>query len=110
MSLTGPRSVRRRRLTGCGDKQVRVEEDAGASAQDLDSPTDLGATSLDDEMNSEMEVDGSEKGQAEQAAEANRRRQREQNEATGGDLLTQMRATMERSSDARKPRLGGKFV
>ena len=29
----------------------------GASAQDPDSPTDLGATCVDDEMNFEMEVD-----------------------------------------------------
>ena len=80
-----------------GDKQARLEADAG-SVQDPNSPTDLGATFVDDEMNSEMEKDGSENRQAEQAAEANRRRQREQPEPAGGDLLTQTRATMEERS------------
>ena len=75
---------------GGGDKQARQEADAG-SAQDPNSPTDLGSTNVDDEMNSFLEVDGSEKRQAKQAAEANR----EQPELAGGDLLTQMRAMME---------------
>ena len=62
---------------GGGDKQARLEADAGASAQDLDSPTDMGSTFVDDEMNTKMEVNVLEKRQAEQAAEANRRRQRD---------------------------------
>ena len=50
---------------GVGDKQARLEANAG-SAQDPNSPTDLLAKFVDDEMNSEMEVDGSEKRQTEQ--------------------------------------------
>ena len=50
---------------------------------------------MDDEVNMEMEVEGSVKSQAEQAAEASRRRQRDQLDAVPGDLLSQMRIMME---------------
>ena len=83
-------------LECCGDKQARLEEDSGASAQDPGSPREPAPTCVDDdEKNVEMEVDGSDKKQAEQAAEASRRRQREQLEAAPGDLLSQMRIMME---------------
>ena len=48
---------------------------------------------MDDEVNMEMEAEGSVKSQAEQAAEASR--QRDQLEAAPGDLLSQMRIMME---------------
>ena len=57
------------------------------------SPRELAPESLDDEVNMEMEVEGSVK--AEQAAEASRRRQREQLEAAPGDPLSQMRVMKE---------------
>ena len=81
-------------LASGGDKQARVK-DSGASAQDPSSPRELEPTSVDEEVNMEMEVEGSVKSQAEQAAEASRRRQRDQLEAALGDLLSQMRITME---------------
>ena len=62
-------------LASGGDKQVRVE-DSGGSAQEPSFPRELESTSVDDEVTMEMEVEGSVKSQAEQAAEASRRRQR----------------------------------
>ena len=61
-------------LASGGDKQARVE-DSGASAQDPSSLRELEPTSVDDEVNM-LEVEGLVKSQAEQAAEAIRRRQR----------------------------------
>ena len=42
-------------------------EDSGASAQEPSSPREPAPTSVDDEVNMEMEVEGSVKSQAEQA-------------------------------------------
>ena len=81
-------------LASGGDKQARVE-DSGASAQDPSSPRESEPASVDDEVNMEMELEGSVKSQAEQAAEVSRRRQRDQLEAALGHLLSQMRITME---------------
>ena len=61
-----------------GDKLARVEAYSGASAQEPSSPREPALTSVDDEVNMEMEVEGSVKSQEEQAAEASRRQQREQ--------------------------------
>ena len=61
-------------------------EDSGASALEPSSPRKPEPTSVDDEVNMEMEMEvlGSVKSQAEQVAWASRRRQREQLEAAPG--------------------------
>ena len=82
-------------LASGGDKQARVEEDSGASAQEPSSSTEPAPTSVDEEVNVVMEVEGSVKHQAEQAAKGSRRRQREQVEAAPGDVLSQMRIVVE---------------
>ena len=81
-------------------RQANEAEDSGASAQEASFPKEPSPASVDDEVNMEMEVEGSVKSQAEQAVEASRRRQREQLEAAPGDL--QMRIMMEESHQTRE--------